>query len=76
MRPPLLLRLLQAAAVLCALAMLVLATLFVQGSSEMFPTDEQEGKARMALGLLFVLFLVVEVAVLWGLRRWAVRKVS
>lgn len=74
MRPKLVLRLLQATAVLCALGMLALAILFVQGSSEMFPTDEQDGKARIALGLLFILFLAAEVAVLRGLRRWAVSK--
>jgi hypothetical protein len=72
--PRLVRRLLQAAAVVCALAMLSLAILFLQGSSEMFPTDEQDGKASMAVGLLFVLFLVAEVAVLWGLRRGAGRK--
>lgn len=67
-------RLLQAAAVLCALGMLALAALFVQGSSEMFPNDEQDGKARITLGLLFAVFLVAQAAVLWALKRRGVAK--
>ena len=57
---------------LLAVALAVLALLFgayfVHGSLEQFPTDEQQGKARIVAGLGFILFALLATAVVAVLR--------
>jgi uncharacterized membrane protein len=62
-------RLLQLTIALCALGMLLLLVLLIQGSAEQFPTGEQEGKLRIALGFLVFLLAVAAGMSLMVLKR-------
>lgn len=53
-------RLLQFTLALCALGIVLLFVLLFQGSAELFPTDEQEEKLRIAIG--FLVFLLTTAA--------------
>jgi lysylphosphatidylglycerol synthetase-like protein (DUF2156 family) len=62
-------------AVLLLLLLLLSGMAFVHGSLELFPTEEQQDKARLFFGSAFVLFALLElvaVAALWLTRpvRW------
>ena len=35
-------------------------SLFISGSLEMFPTEEQQGKFRIVIGIIFTLLLLLE----------------
>ena len=35
-------------------------SLFISGSLEMFPTEEQQGKFRILIGIIFTLLLLLE----------------
>jgi hypothetical protein len=62
-------RLLQCTAILCALGILPLVVALVQGSTEAYPTGEQEGKLRIAAGLLLALLAVAGGLSLLALKR-------
>lgn len=55
------------------LALLLAGLYLVHGSFEMFPTEEQQGKVRIAMSVLAVCLVAVE-ALLWGLLRYARRR--
>lgn len=65
--------LLWCAAVLLFFLLLVSGAAFVQGSMELFPTEEQEGKLRLVYGALLALFGLLEFVVVVCLRRVSTR---
>jgi hypothetical protein len=60
---------LSSVAALLLLPLLFSGLAFVHGSLELFPTEEQRGKARLFYGGVFALFAVLELLVGAGL--WA-----